>query len=470
MYDFGQEQLENSRFQLPTILGDVLRQWLAILMAGLIAAMGAYVWIIWSWQPEYSMTACYAIMTKATDGYKSYSTNSVSFTVATTFKYLIDSDILQDEVAEAMGTEHLEGTITTEILNETNIMYLTVTASSPKKVYDIMEAVVDNYQGLVDLVLGSVTLDMLERPVIPTEPSNQTNLTKMVVMVGLGAMAVMAFLFGLISYNRDTIKTELDFKQKLNIKRLATIPKETRRLTQGLFRKKQKYLLINQFPISYQFTEAVEKLRASFEYRAEKHDSKVVLVTSTVPNEGKSTVSMNLALSLAKSGSKVIFIDGDLRNPTIHSMLKIDKLIRRDLGEFLQGKCGFSDVIVSHQNPEMFVLAGKNRYDNAAELLSSHMMYLMIRELRNKADYIIIDTPPAGSMIDTEEVSKLADGAILVVRQNHAPTRAVQDVLDALEQTGIKVLGCVFNNVQTFGGHMSGSSYHQEQSSGKQRE
>ena len=458
MTSYGREGVENARFLLPTILGDVLRQWLTILLAGLIAAMSAFIWLSWSWQPEYSMTACYAIMSKATDGYVSYTTGSVSYTVATTFKYLIDSDILQAEVADAMGTDRLDGTIQTEILQDTNIMYLTVKASTPKKAYDIMSAVVDNYQELVDAVLGSVTLDMLEQPVIPTAPSNQPNRVRTAATAGLLAMGLAAALLAFLSYGRDSVKTEEDFRIKLNLKRLATIPQERRRLSQGLDFRKQKHLLINQFPISYQFTEAVELLRTSFEYRAEKQGCKVILVTSTMPNEGKSTVSVNLALSLAKAGSRVIFIDGDLRNPTIHSMLKLDKVIRWDLGQFLQGQCGFSDVAVDYRNPEMYVLAGKSSYENASELLSSRVMSLMIRELRTKADYIIIDTPPAGAMVDTEEVSHFADGAILVVRQNHAPTGAILDVVDALKQTKIQVLGCVFNNVQNWD-WMSGRDY-----------
>lgn len=452
MTDYGRESVETSQFLLPTIVGDVLRQWLTIVLAGLIAAMGAFVWLTWSWEPQYSMTACYAIMSKATDGYMSYTTGSVSYTVATTFKYLIDSDILQDEVADAMGTDHLDGTIQTQILENTNIMYLTVTASTPEKAYDIMTAVVDNYQELVDTVLGSVTLDMLERPVIPTAPGNQPNRMKSMIMAGVAAMVLTALLLGYLSFSRDSVKTEADFRDKLDMKRLATIPKEQRRLSQGLLHRKQKHLLINQFPISYQFTEAVELLRTSFEYRAEKQGCKVILVTSTMPNEGKSTVSVNLALSLAKAGSRVIFIDGDLRNPTVHSMLKLDKVIRKDLGQFLQGKCGFQDVLVECQNPELYVLAGKESNDNASELLGSHMMSLMVRELRTRADYIIIDTPPAGAMVDTEEVSSFADGAILVVRQNHAPTRMVQDVAEALRQTKIQVLGCVFNHVQVWSG------------------
>ncbi len=455
----GHTQIESLRFLLPTIAGDVLRRWVDILLVGAIAMMGAYTWFAWSWQPQYSMTACYAVMTKATNGYVTYSTSSVTYTVATTFKYLIDSDILQAEVADAMGVDSLGGTIQTEILDDTNIMYLTVTADSPEETYEIMTAVMDNYQDLVDVVLGSLTLDVLEQPSIPTSPSNEMNRTQTLVRAGAVAIAAVICLLALLSYQRDAIKTEADFRNKLNVRRLTTIPRERRKLTQGLFRRKQKYLMINQFPISYHFTEAVERLRTNFEYRADKHNCKVILVTSTMANEGKSTVAMNLALSLAKAGKRVVFVDGDLRNPTIHSMLKLDKEIQGELGEYLQGRCEFSDALIRHQKSKLFLLLGKKRYDNAAELLGSPEMSGMVRQLRKRADYVIIDTPPAGAMVDTEEVSSYADGVILVVRQNVAPTKLVQDVLDSLEQTGIQVLGCVFNNTQAWGG-ASGAVYH----------
>lgn len=451
-----QSQTESFRFLLPTIVLDVLYRWMDIVLAALIAAMAAFVLIAGTWSPQYSMTACYAIMTKATTGYETYSTGSVSYTVATTFEYLIDSEILQAEVADALGTDTLNGTIETTILEDTNIMYLTVTADSPQEAYQIMTAVEENYQDLVDIVMGSITLDVLESPTIPTSPSNTLNRSRYMVLAAGAAALLMIALLAILSYMRDTVRTEADFREKLSIRRLGTIPRERGK---GLRKRRGRALLITRLPISWHFTESIERLRSNFEYRAEKNDCRVILVTSTAANEGKSTVSVNLALSLAKSGRRVAFVDGDLRNPTGWKILNLKKEeMGAELGDYLQGECRASDVLMRYGRTKLFVVAGRRSYDNAAEMLGSPRMSRLVRMLRESVEYVIIDMPPAGAMVDAEEVSEYADGVILVVRQNRAPVKVVRDVLDSLEQTGIHVLGCVFNEVRAIGG-VSDSSY-----------
>lgn len=464
----GQTQMDAARFLVPAVLIEILRQWVNILLTAGIAAMIAYVYLTLIWEPVYSMTACYAIMTKATSGYETYSTGSVSYTVAETFEYLIESEILQDEVADALGRETLDGTISSEILEDTNVIYLTVTAGSPQDAYEIMQAVLECYPDLADIVLGSITLDELEEPVIPTSPVNTPDRRGYMMLAGAAAALAMAVLIGIFTLLRSTVKTESDFRDKLGVRRLATIPKERRRLVQRIAMRKDKALLITRYPISFRFTEGIERLRANFEYRAEKQECKVVLVTSSVPNEGKSTVSVNLALSLARSGKRVAFIDGDLRNPTTHRILKIDSEIDRDLGEFLQGECELSDMMIRYGKMNMFLLVNRNRYENASELLGSQKMSALIGVLRKFTDYIIIDTPPAGAMVDTEEVSGYADGAVLVVRQNTAHVKVVRDVLDSLDQTGIRVLGCVFNHVYVLG-ETRGGAHDMHRSSGPHR-
>lgn len=455
----AQTQSESFRYLLPSIALDVLSRWMDIVLAVAIAVMGAYLLVTQAWQPEYSMTACYAVMTKASTGYETYSTGSVTYTVATTFQYLIDSEIVLDEVEDALGVDTLNGTIETTILEDTNIMYLTVTADSPQEAYEIMNALEESYQDLVDVVLGSITLDVLESATIPTSPSNLPNRTYVMVVAGLSAAAFMIVLLSIFSYIRDTVRTENDFREKLNIRCLGTIPREKRRVGHGAKRKKGQTPLITRFPVSWRFTESIEKFRSNFEYRAEKNKCKVILVTSTVANEGKSTVAVNLALSLAKAGRKVVFVDGDLRNPTGYKILNLDIAPEAEFGNYLQGISKFVDVFHRYGKTRLFVVAGKRRHQNAAELLGSLPMSAMVRALREAADYVIIDMPPAGAMVDVEEVSGYADGVILVVRQNQVPVKMVRDVLDSLDQTNIRVLGCVFNEVRAIGG-VADTSYH----------
>lgn len=460
------KKLDSLRFIIPAVAADVFSRWIDILLAGFIAAMAAFVVFTAVWTPTYSMKATYLIMTKVSTGYETYSTGSVSYTVATTFEYLTDSEILQDMIADALGEETLPGTIDAEIAEDTNIMYLTVSASSPKETYEIMTAVTDNYQNLVDIVMGSISLDLLEEPTIPTTPDNAFERRLIMAEAFLAAVVFMIILYAGLSLIRNTLKSENDFEEELGVRRLATVLKERRRMNPALLGKNRNYILINRFPVSYEFVENIEKLRTNFEYRAEKKDSRVIIITSALPNEGKSTISANLALALAKTGKKVAYIDGDLRNPSIHNALNIDREIKHDLGEFLMGSCTVNDVLVWLKNPGMHVIAGKNHYNNATELLGSGRMEKLTRELREIVDYVIIDMPPASFMIDTEEASGYADGIIFVVRQNLAPAKVLRDVLDSLDKTGVCVLGCVFNNVRALG-RRSTAIYRKSDTSGR---
>ncbi len=466
------EQRSSSQIHLVTMVADILNYWVSIVLAGLIAAMGMYVWLMWTYVPQYQMSASYAVVERSYSGYAYSSYSSVSYEAATTFKYLIDSDILKERVAEAMGVESIDGEIETEILSDTNIMNMTVRADSPRQCYDIMSAITDNYQELVDFVLGNITLDMLESPVIPTSPSNRPDVSGNVTRAAVFGMLAMIAILGVTSYLKDTIKTGQDVRDKLNLKLLAIVPREWRKYShKGPLKRKKKDILITNLPISFGFNEAIGKLRTSFEYAAEKHECQVVLVTSTLANEGKSTISANLALALAKKRKRVVFIDGDLRNPTLYRMLKLESKVKRDLGEYLQGKCELSDIICYTKGAKMVALVGKNSYDNAAELLGSVRMKTLIEALRKQMDYIIIDTPPIGFMTDTEEISAYADGVVLVVRQNYAAARFIDDAVEELTQTNIKVLGCVLNNALMMpGGSVAGGGRHHKYSVNYDRE
>ena len=455
-----QEQSAVSRIHLATMLADIAGCWLSILLAAVVAAMGMYVWVMQTYEPKYEMTASYAVVQKTYDGYMYSGYSTVSYEAATTFKYLIDSDILKEQVAEYMGVDEIDGELRTDLLPDTNMMNLTVRADSPRQCYEIMTAVTDQYQELIDLVLGNVTLDMLEAPVIPTHPCNRPDVSGLMLRAAQIGAAAMIALLALLSYLKDTIRTGQDVKEKLNLKLLAAVPRERRRLSQGGWKKKKRDVLITNLPVSFAFNEEIEHLRTGFEYAAKRHNCQVILITSTLANEGKSTVSANLALSLAKKGKRVVFIDGDLRNPTLYRMLKMGQQSKRDLGEYLEGKCEFKDICWHHRATGMIVLLGKKSYDNAAELLESARMQTLISALRRQVEYVIIDTPPVGFMTDTEEIAKYADGVVLVAKQNYAPSQMIDDAVEGLTQTGIRVLGCVLNSMLTLQSYVPESGRH----------
>lgn len=196
--------------------------------------------------------------------------------------------------------------------------------------------------------------------------------------------------------------------------------------------------------LDYYVEEAFKSLRTNVQFCGE--DKKVIVITSSVPNEGKSNVSLNLAISLTEVGKKVLFIDADLRKSVLAGRLKMEGKIK-GLTHFLSKQETLQEIVCGTNIPNLyFVLAGPVP-PNPAELLGGKLFEEMLEVVRNIYDYVIIDSPPLGSVIDSAIIAEKCDGAILVVASGEVSYRFVQNVRQQLHKSGCPILGAVLNKV-----------------------
>ena len=190
--------------------------------------------------------------------------------------------------------------------------------------------------------------------------------------------------------------------------------------------------------------EAYKTLRTNIGFAGE--DVKVIAVTSCMPNEGKSSVTMNLAMSLAEAGKNVLFVDADMRKSILTGRYKI-KNAKRGLSHYLSGQCAL-DEAVSVTNVERLhmVIAGPVP-PNPSELLESRRFKRFIEEMRKVYEYIIIDCPPLGSVVDALIVGRMSDGVALVVASEAISYKFVQKIKKQLEMAECKILGVILNKV-----------------------
>lgn len=173
----------------------------------------------------------------------------------------------------------------------------------------------------------------------------------------------------------------------------------------------------------------------------------VLMVTSTVPGEGKSLTSLNLALSLAQEyDHTVLLVDADLRRPSIAKYLGIPQ--NRGLTDCLMKQAEISDVLIKTGVGKLVVLPSGTPVADPVELLSSVRMQEFISELKNRYPdrYVIIDTPPVLSFAETYAIASAVDGVIFVIQERAAPLKNVQDALAMLKH--VNLLGLVYNNVE----------------------
>ena len=196
--------------------------------------------------------------------------------------------------------------------------------------------------------------------------------------------------------------------------------------------------------LDYRGNEAYKNLRTNIQLCGS--DIKVIMLTSTTPNEGKSSVSFNLAVSLAEAGKKVIFIDADLRKSVLVGRYKINKSVK-GLTHFLSGLNKFEEVMYATNVNNLHVVLSGPVAPNPTELLGNKTFKTLIKVLRESYDYVIIDTPPLGSVIDSAIVAQECDGTVFVISANSVSYKYAQKAVEQINKTDCKILGAVLNKV-----------------------
>lgn len=196
--------------------------------------------------------------------------------------------------------------------------------------------------------------------------------------------------------------------------------------------------------MDFRCREAYRTLRTNVEYSGE--GIKVVTVTSCLPGEDKSTTAFELAKVFAQQGKKTLLIDADLRKSQM-SNISVDGPVKNGLTNFLVGKQSVMDILTETDLRNLFVIFAGYVPPNPSELLSSEGFHSLIEASREAFDMVIIDTPPIGSAIDGAIVAKQTDGAILVIKQASVSYPLAKHVKQQLTSLGIKILGCVLNEV-----------------------
>ncbi len=189
--------------------------------------------------------------------------------------------------------------------------------------------------------------------------------------------------------------------------------------------------------------EAFRVLRTNMSFIDVDATDKVIAVSSSLPGEGKSTTAVNLAISLAQAGQRVLLVDGDLRRPQVATMLGLEPQV--GLTTVLTGRIQIDDAVQGWEVDGLDVLTSGSLPPNPAELLQSATMHNLVREVRDLYDVVVIDSPPLLPVTDAALITSLADGAVLVVRHGKTNRDQVAGARSRLENVGGRMLGVVLN-------------------------
>ena len=194
----------------------------------------------------------------------------------------------------------------------------------------------------------------------------------------------------------------------------------------------------------YRLTEGLNQLKTNLAFCGK--DIKVITITSSVQNEGKSLVAFDLSKTMAESGKKILMVDADLRKSVLAAKYHIQG-IDKGLSHYLTGQAEIEDIIYETETEGFYLSVAGPLSPDPTSLLDSDQFQKFIDKVREDYDYVIIDAPPLGVVIDAAIIGKYCDGAVLVIEQGVIKRKVVQDVIKQLKRGKVRILGAVLNKV-----------------------
>lgn len=445
------------------LVRDVLKKWLLILTVAVMAGVGAYIITDWTYKPVYQTSSTLVVTTRDSSN-TVYSNLQSTTELASVFAGLLNSSVLQKVVLEEDGLDTRVCRITVSPIEETNLLTIQVTASDPLTSFRVLRSLIDNHGVVTYKVIGDIVVEVLQLPRVSTAPANSPNMVKWVLAAMV--LAAIAACAGITTFSlfRNTVRSKSEAEYKLDCWCLGEIYHERKYKTLSDWTRRRKNRLIITNPSnSFRFLETIRRIRRRIEqYMGE---SKVLMITSVMENEGKSTTAVNLAMSLAQKHSRVLLIDFDLYKPSCHRILGA-KDFRYGVSDVLTGKAEFLQAVIReplsglHLMPERMPLRSGNT--QSVSSIPPERISALLERAREEYDYVVLDLPPMAAVTDVEYMIEHADASLLVVKQNQVGAEALNRAIATLQKGKAELLGCVLNNVYSMHlvpGHESNYGY-----------
>ena len=426
------------------LIQDVWKRWLLVLLVAVVVGVGTYIITDLKYEPVYQTNTTFVVTTRGSSA-SVYTNLSSTSRLAAVFTELLNSSVLKKTIMQELGISSFDGTITTRVIPETNLISLRVTASDPWTAFVVAQSIIDNHETITYRIVNGISLEVLQAPLMPVRPANSANsMYYMKQMAGWAAIATIALIM-FFSFFRNAVRSAKEARTRLDCRFLGELPHERKYKTlRSRLQRRKTSILITDPLSSFRFVESMRKLRHRVE--AHMHGGKVLMVTSLLENEGKSTVAVNLALAMAQKGKRVLLIDSDTRKPACHAILE-EHRFAHGLRDVLKKRVSVTDALVRYKSSNMYMLLEAKGSSKYADLIVSQSMDALLVWARTEFDFVVLDMPPISVASDAESMKELADCSLLVVRQNAAVAEAVNKAIASLDGGRARLMGCVLNNV-----------------------
>jgi non-specific protein-tyrosine kinase len=422
----------------------VLRgRWRLIILCALVAVGIASAWSIHQ-TPKYEASTQLFVAAKSTDVSGAYQGDLFSRQRVKSYSDIVNSPPVVTAVVASLRLNMTPGQVASEITadapTETVLLNVHVTDAQPKRAQAIANAVSEEFAVLaskLETPTGSTTspvkVSVVKAAALPGSPVSPR--TRLNIVAG----ALVGLMIGVgLAIARETLDTSVkhldDLAQELDVAPLGVVLYDP---------EAAKRPLIVHAAGQSSRAEAFRQLRTNLQFVDVDSAPRSILVTSSVPEEGKSTTTANLAISLAQAGVRVCLVEGDLRRPRLVHYLGLEGAA--GLTNVLIGKATLDEVLQPWGDGKLSVLACGPTPPNPSELLGARSMAEVLRELEDRFDLVIIDAPPLLPVTDAAVLASQCSGALLVIRHGKTKKEQVRRAVEALRSVDANIYGVVLN-------------------------
>ena len=371
--------------------------------------------------------------------------------LVSTYTQIIKSKLVVERVIDELSLDYSVDKLTKEInvqsVDDTALLKITVTDASAEKATEIANKLVEVFDSEIIRIYKIDNVEPLVVAEVPTSPSNIHTLKDVIIASLVGFVLSSAVIF-VIFYFDDTLRDVDTMESEFELPLLAKVFKD----------KNKTDLIVEELP-NEAASESIRNLRTNLQFSSIDKKLTTILVTSSIPGDGKSFISANLAVSFAQAGKKVLIIDCDLRKGRQHKIFGENG--KKGLSNLLIGDIGtYNDYIIKTNVKNLSLLPRGTFPPNPSELLNSNKNKTFLDIVSKKYDIVILDGAPISGLSDSLILSSLVDETLIVASMNHTPKREISNAKKSLENVGANVAGIVANNYTAKKGSYGGYYYY----------
>ncbi|MFD1403893.1 polysaccharide biosynthesis tyrosine autokinase [Robinsoniella peoriensis] len=419
-----------------------LKRWKILLLLVFLMTSGGIVAVkSWNYTLLYQAKLTY-VVTKTGDAATDV---VITGRLSASFPDILANTGLSSDIKQKMQIkeEKLPGSIRMYNTSSSNMLNVMITSADYNQANAMMEAFQETYPVYASKNVGTVELNVIDYTLATENPVNPYPQLKYILMGILSGGCCVFVLLVCYALTRKTIRRETDMKKIVNLDCLAYIPKVKEKKRTN---KEVRHILISDKKVSYDFRQAIRSIQSRTAKHLKEENAKILMITSSLPSEGKTTFAVNLAQAMADEGKRVVLVDCDLRHPSIGTMLGIENS-GEGLQDVIENKLELEKAVKKYRDHIMVLCAGKAREDTA-NVLSNPRFQEILDSLGSEYDYVVIDTPPVSFFTDASMISEYADAGIYLVRQDYVEARYVREGMEMLANSELKLVGYVLNYVE----------------------